>query len=60
MTTPLQRRPPMISDMRAGLPILNFEMATALDDGLSAATRTSKGIWLKLARIGAATIGYHV
>ena len=44
----------MILEMRAGLPIIGFENAAAFDAWLAAEPRTSKGVWLKLAKKGAA------
>lgn len=40
--------------MRSGLPIIGFKDATAFDAWLAAEPRTSKGLWLKLAKKGAA------
>ena len=39
--------------MRAGLPIIGFDTAAAFDAWLAAEPRTSKGLWLKLAKKGA-------
>lgn len=39
--------------MRSGLPIIGFEDAPAFDRWLTAEPRTSKGLWLKLAKKGA-------
>ncbi len=41
--------------MRAGLPIIGFDSAAAFDARLAAELRTSKGLWLKLAKKGAGT-----
>jgi len=40
--------------MRSGLPIIGFENATAFEAWLSKEPRDSKGLWLKLAKKGAA------
>ena len=40
------------TEMRSGQPILAFETAALLDAWLSAEPRTSKGLWLKLAKKG--------
>ena len=40
--------------MRSGLPIIGFEEAAVFDAWLATEPRTSKGIWLKLAKKGAA------
>jgi len=40
--------------MRSGLPIIGFEEAEAFDTWLAAEPRDSKGLWLKLAKKGAA------
>lgn len=45
--------------MRAGLSIIGFETASALDAWLSAEPRTSKGIWLKLAKKGSAIVSVN-
>jgi uncharacterized protein YdeI (YjbR/CyaY-like superfamily) len=44
---------PMNGEMRSGLPIIGFEKAAAFDAWLAAEPRTSKGLWLKLAKKGA-------
>lgn len=41
-------------EMRSGLPIIGFGDAAAFDVWLAAEPRTSNGLWLKLARKGAA------
>ena len=41
-------------EMRAGLPIIGFEDIVAFGAWLAAEPRTSKGLWLKLAKKGAA------
>ena len=43
----------MNMEMRSGLPIIGFEDAAAFDAWLAAEPRTSKGLWLKLAKKGA-------
>jgi uncharacterized protein YdeI (YjbR/CyaY-like superfamily) len=43
----------MNAEMRAGLPVMSFPDAAALEAWLAAASRTSKGVWLKLAKKGA-------
>jgi uncharacterized protein YdeI (YjbR/CyaY-like superfamily) len=47
----------MEMEMRAGLPIIGFEDAAAFGAWLATKPRTSKGVWLKLARKGAAVTG---
>lgn len=42
-------------EMRSGLPIIGFAEAMAFDAWLAAEPRTSKGLWLKLAKKGAET-----
>jgi uncharacterized protein YdeI (YjbR/CyaY-like superfamily) len=44
---------PMNMEMRSGLPIIGFAEAIAFDARLAAEPRTSKGLWLKLAKKGA-------
>ena len=44
----------MEMEMRAGLPIIGFEDTDAFGAWLAAEPRTSKGLWLKLAKKGAA------
>jgi len=41
-------------EIRAGLPIIGFEDAAAFGTWLAAEPRTSKGLWLKIAKKGAA------
>lgn len=41
-------------EIRAGLPIIGFEDAAAFGTWLAAEPRTSRGLWLKLAKKGAA------
>ncbi|MEK7945293.1 YdeI/OmpD-associated family protein [Pigmentiphaga sp. YJ18] len=41
-------------EIRAGLPIIGFEDAAAFGTWLAAEPRTSRGVWLKLAKKGAA------
>src|SRR6187402_2699110 len=43
----------MNMEMRLGLPIIGFERAAVFDAWLGAEPRTSKGLWLKLAKKGA-------
>lgn len=43
----------MKTEMRSGLPIIGFEDAAAFDAWLAAEPRTSKGLWLKVAKKGA-------
>lgn len=45
------------TELRAGLPIMRFETASAFDAWLLAEPRASKGIWLKLAKKSAAIAG---
>jgi uncharacterized protein YdeI (YjbR/CyaY-like superfamily) len=40
-------------EIRSGLPIIGFEKAAAFDAWLAAEPRTSKGLWLRLAKKGA-------
>lgn len=47
----------MFDEIRAGLPILGFVDAAAFDAWLAAEPRTSKGIWLKLAKKGSGASG---
>jgi uncharacterized protein YdeI (YjbR/CyaY-like superfamily) len=44
----------MEMEMRAGVPIIGFEDTAAFGAWLAAEPRTSKGLWLKLAKKGAA------
>jgi uncharacterized protein YdeI (YjbR/CyaY-like superfamily) len=44
----------MTTEMRSGLPIIGFEDAAAFGAWLAAEPRTSKGLWLKIAKMGAA------
>ncbi|AZG07449.1 hypothetical protein EGT29_05950 [Pigmentiphaga sp. H8] len=44
----------MEMEIRAGLPIIGFEDAAAFGTWLAAEPRTSRGVWLKLAKKGAA------
>jgi len=44
----------MEMEIRAGLPIIGFEDAAAFGTWLAAEPRTSRGLWLKLAKKGAA------
>lgn len=43
----------MSTELRSGLPIIGFEEAAGFDAWLAAEPRTSKGLWLKLAKKGA-------
>jgi uncharacterized protein YdeI (YjbR/CyaY-like superfamily) len=43
----------MTVEMREDLPIIGFEEATDFDAWLAAQPKTSKGLWLKLAKKGA-------
>ena len=43
----------MGTEVRAGLPVIGFADAAAFDAWLAAEPRTSKGLWLKLAKKGA-------
>jgi uncharacterized protein YdeI (YjbR/CyaY-like superfamily) len=45
------------TEMRSGLPIRAFETAALFETWLSAEPRTSKGLWLKLARKGSGLAG---
>jgi uncharacterized protein YdeI (YjbR/CyaY-like superfamily) len=47
----------MEKEMRSGLPIIGFEGAEAFDAWLAMEPRDSKGLWLKLAKKGAAVAG---
>ena len=47
----------MEMEMRAGLPVIGFDDAAAFGAWLAAEPRTSRGLWLKLAKKGTAVTG---
>lgn len=47
----------MKAEMRSGLPIIGFKETNAFDAWLASEPRTSKGLWLKLAKKGAEVTG---